>query len=519
MTASARASRRLPAAGRDRAAVDVVVVGSGPNGLAAAVTLARAGLEVVVLEAEPVAGGGTRTLDLGLAPGIVHDLCSAVHPLAWASPFFRELDLAARGVELLTPEISYGQPLDPARPGRPSRAALAHRDLARTVEGLGADGAAWRRIVGSLAGDGAALADVVLGDRTLGALAGAVRGDGARRLLRTALGVASQGSALWNLPFRGDAAPALLTGVAAHAMVRQPSPSGAGVALLLAALAHGEQGWPVPRGGSAAIGRALVADLEAHGGTVRTDTRVSSVADLPPARAVLFDTTPRTLLRILGDRLPARARSELRRFPYGPGVAKVDLVTDGPVPWAAAGLERAGTVHLGGTRADVARAEADVARGRHAEHPVVLVSDPSVVDPGRRAGGLRPVWAYAHVPAGSTLDPVPMVTAEIERFAPGFADTVVAARGLSAARLPEHDENYVGGDIGAGAISLLRVAARPSLLLPPYGTGLDHVYLCSASTPPGPGVHGLAGWYAARRVLRRTFGIRRTPSLAPAPSP
>lgn len=504
---------------------DVVVVGSGPNGLAAAVTLARAGLGVTVLEAQPSVGGGARTLDLGLGPqegpgGIVHDLCSAVHPLAWASGFFRAFDLPARGVELLTPEVSYGQPLRAAGARGDGTAAgpgvaLAYRDLDRTVDALGADGPAWRRLVGSLADDGEALADVVLGDRRALDLLARVRAADLARSLRISRTALSQGTAAWNLPFSGEAAPALLTGVAAHAMVRQPSLAGAGVALLLAALGHGVRGWPVPKGGSRAITDALVTDLLAHGGTIRTGERVASVADLPPARAVLFDTSPRTLVEVLGDRLPSLARRELTRFPYGPGVAKVDLVASGPVPWAAPGLAKAGTVHLGGTRADIARADGDVARGRHAEHPVVLVSDPSVTDPSRASGGLRPVWAYVHVPAGSTLDPVPTVVAEIERYAPGFADTVVAARGVPAARLAEHDENYVGGDIGAGAVSLLRVVGRPSLLLAPYATGLDDVYLCSASTPPGPGVHGLAGWYAARRVLRRTFGVRRMPSLAP----
>jgi len=488
--------------------VDAVVVGSGPNGLAAAVTLARAGLAVTVLEAQPTVGGGARTVGLPLADGVVHDLCSAVHPLARVSPFFRAFDLEARGVRFAPPEVSYGQPL---APGPRSRAALAYGDLERTVDGLGPDGAAFRRLLAPWLAPGDGLCGTVLADRTARDLGRALRPSRAAGFVRTVL---AQGTRAGARAFVDDAAPALLAGTAAHAMVRQPSLVAAATGLLLAALAHGTGGWPVAVGGSQSIVRALVDDLQAHGGTVRTGVRVGSVRDLPPARAYLFDTTPRTLLEVLGDRLPRLARRELARFAYGPGVAKVDLVVDGPVPWAAPGLDRAGTVHLGGTRADVARAEAATAAGRHAENPVVLVSDPAVADPARQVGGLRPLWAYVHVPAGSSLDPVPAVLAQVERFAPGFGDTVVASRGVPASALARHDESYVGGDIGSGALSVRQVLGRPSLLLPPYATGLDHVYLCSASTPPGPGVHGLCGWYAARRALRRSFGVEASPSLA-----
>ena len=480
---------------------DAVVVGSGPNGLAAAVVLARSGLDVEVLEAQPTLGGGARTLDLGLAPGLTHDVCSAVHPMAVASPFLRAFDLPARGVDLVTPEISYAQPLDDAPAG------LAYRDLAATADGLGVDGPAWRRLFEPLVAHQAGVVAVAMGDmRSL-----------PRDLVTAArfgLGVLEQGGPAWNLRFREQTAPALLSGVAMHAIGRMPSPSSAGAALLLATLAHGT-GWPIPVGGSGAIVDALVTELRALGVSLRTDHPVRSRADLPPARSLLFDTTPRTLVEVLGDELPAAARRAYRRFRYGNAAAKVDYVLSGPVPWADPRVGRAGTVHVGGSRADLALAEHEIARGRHAARPAVLLSDPTVVDPGRQVNGLRPLWTYAHVPAGSERDVTEQVTRQIERFAPGFRDVVVASRCVPAARMSEHNANYVGGDIAAGAISLWQVAARPRLAVDPYRVPVDGVWLCSASTPPGPAVHGLCGANAALRALAEDFGIRRVPDVRP----
>lgn len=481
--------------------LDAVVIGSGPNGLAAAVTLARAGLAVQVVEAQDALGGGARTVDLGLADGVVHDLCSAVHPMALASPFMREFDLAAR-VDLLVPEVEYAQPLDGGR------AALAYRSVERTADGLGRDGAAWRQLLGPLAADREGLVEIALGDRR----------SVPRHLVTAArygLGVLEQGSPAWGLRFRGDEAPALLTGVAAHAITPMPSVPAAGAALMLAGLAHGV-GWPIPRGGSQAIADALIADLLAHGGTVVTGTEVKDLDELPRARAYLFDTTPRTLVRVLGSRLPTRTARAFGRYRYGNAAAKVDFVLSGPVPWARPEVGLAGTVHLGGSRAEMAAAEADLVAGRHADRPVVLLSDPAVVDPGRvGAGGRRPLWTYAHVPAGSTLDPTEAVTAQIERFAPGFRDIVVASQAIPAAEMSAHNANYPGGDIAAGAVTLGRVLIGPRMAWDPFSGGLPGVYLCSASAPPGPGVHGLGGWYAARRALRDRFGITRLPSLSP----
>jgi len=481
---------------------DVVVIGSGPNGLAAAVVAARAGLSVVVVEAQPTIGGGARTLDMQLAEGVVHDICSAVHPMALASPFLAAFDLAARGVELLVPEVSYAQPLDGGQAG------VAFRDLARTVAELGTDGPAWKSLFGPLVEHQGAVVDVALGSHRR-----IPRGLGTAT--RMALRMLEQGSPLWHTRFGGDAAPALLTGVAAHTITQLPSLSSAGTSMLLGTLAHGS-GWPIPRGGSQAITDALVADLRAHGGRIDTDTEAVSLSGLPSARAYIFDTTPRTLARVAGARLPERYRRALERAPYGNAAAKVDFVLSGPVPWTHPEVARAGTVHVGGSRADMVAAEEAVAAGRHAEHPMLLVSDPGLMDETRiNAAGLRPFWTYAHVPSGSTLDATEAVITQVERFAPGFRDLIVASSAIPAAKLSEHNANYPGGDISGGRITLPRVLLGPVPRWDPYATPVPDVFIASSSTPPGPGVHGMAGFHAAKRVLRSVFGIRDVPDLAP----
>lgn len=480
---------------------DVVVVGSGPNGLAAAVIMARAGLAVEVFEAQDTIGGGVRTLELGLAPGVRHDVCSAIPAMAAVSPFFAAFDLRARGVELRFPEVSYAQPLA----GR--RAALAHRDLDRTIAGLGADGPAWRRLMEPLV----SRIDAVVEFGTFDRRRIPAHPFGAARMLRAG---AEQGSPLWNLRWRTDAGPALLTGVAAHVITPLPSIAAGAASLVLAAMAH-EPGWPIPVGGSQAIADVMVADLKAHGGVVTAGAEIRDFGELPPADAYLFDTTPAALVSIAGDRMSSRYARAVSRFRHGNAVAKVDFALSDPVPWANEDVGRAGTVHLGGTRQEMAAAEAEVFAGRHAVRPMTLLSDPTVVDPGREVDGIRPLWTYAHVPAGSTVDVGDAVQAQIERFAPGFGDVVVARRTTPAAVMPAHNANYVGGDIAAGAITLWQMLARPVPRWDPYATPIPGVYLCSASTPPGPAVHGMCGMHAARRALRDVFGIRDLPSLAP----
>jgi phytoene dehydrogenase-like protein len=483
--------------------VDVTVVGSGPNGLSLAVICARAGLKVQVVEAQPTFGGGARTAADPEFPGVEHDVCSAVHPLALASPFFAEFDLAARGVRLAVPEISYANPL-------PDRAAaIAYRDLDRTCAEL-SDGASWGRLLRPLVTDSPAVVGLLLGDKRSvpGSLPTALRLG--RRML-------AQGTPAWG-SLVGEDARALFTGVAAHVITRMPSVAAAGAGLMLATLAH-SVGWPIPLGGSRVITEALIADLRAHGGELTTDVEITSPPG-PPGSVVAFDTAPTALLPIYRDALPPRYTKALRRYRFGAGVAKVDFVLSDEIAWTDPRLRQAPTLHLGGTREQMVRAEAEIAAGRHAQWPMVLAALPHVADPGRiDPGGRRPMWTYAHVPSGSTIDATEAVTAVIERFAPGFRDIVVAARAVPAARMADHNANYVGGDIGMGGNSAWRAIAGPTPRLDPWRTPMPGVYLCSAATPPGGGVHGMAGYYAARTLLHREFGISKLPSLRPKLTP
>ncbi|MFT4135398.1 phytoene desaturase family protein [Microbacterium sp.] len=476
-----------------------IVVGAGPNGLAAAVTLARAGLRVRVFERAAVPGGGATSAELTL-PGFVHDVCSAVHPLAFESAFFRAFGLRER-VRFATPDISFAHPLDGGR------AALAYRDLDRTRAALGADGRAYAALVGPLSRRSGQVAE----------LTGSTLLRMPRHPLtaaRLALAAAEQGSPLRGIRFRGEEPQALLAGAAAHAILPLDGPAAAGAGLVLAAYAHG-QGWPIPIGGSGAITAALVADLEAHGGEVVTGHEVRALDELPPAGAVLLDVTPRAAVALAGERMPRRYRRALERFRYGNGVAKVDFALSAPVPWARAELCEAGTVHLGGTRAEIAAGERDVARGRLPDSPYVLVSQPSLFDPTRAPGGAHTLWAYTHVPAGCPLDRTEAVIAQLERFAPGFRDTILGVSSRTAVEVARHNPNYAGGDIAAGTPDLRQLVRRPVLGPAPWRTPVPGIYLCSASTSPGPGVHGLSGWHAARYALRERFGIPAAPDLSP----
>ncbi len=479
---------------------DAIVIGSGPNGLAAAVTLARAGLAVRVYERGATAGGGLRTVEATL-PGFRHDVCSAVHPLAFASGFFRRFGLAER-VPFIVPTASYGHPLDGGR------AAIAYRDLERTAEALGPDGDAWRRLLGPLARRADAVAQFT-GSPLLPfpqrPVAGALFG----------MAALSQAGPWWDAGFATELPGALLTGVFAHATVALPSLAGAAAGLTLATYAHA-RGWPVPVGGSQSIADALVADLEAHGGELVTGTPVSTLAELPDARVVLFDTHVADAARLAGDRLPSGYLRRIDRFRGGNGVAKVDFALSGPVPWTNPSLAESATVHLGGTRAAIARSEREVAAGRHSDDPYVLVSQPSLFDETRAPAGKHVLWAYTHVPRGSDRDQTEAITRQLERFAPGFRDLILASSSRTAAELEHYNPNYIGGDISAGAPSAWQLVARPVLSADPWRMPAHGLYLASASAVPGPGVHGLAGYYAARSALRHEFGIRKAPPLGPA---
>ena len=477
--------------------IDVIVVGSGPNGMAAAVTMARAGLSVRVYERNSTIGGGARTVESTL-PGFLHDVCSAVHPMALASGFFQKFQLDRR-ITLLLPEISYAHPLDNGRAG------VAWRDLDRTAEGLGPDGRAWKRLFGPLVDHAAEVAQFT-GSSMLQLPRHPLTA------LRLAARILEQGSPAWNARFIEDEAPAMLTGVNAHSIRRMPSLETAAVGLVLATHAHAK-GWPIPVGGSQAIIEAMAADLIAHGGEIVTDTEVTSLAELPSARAVILDVSARSLASIAGDVLPPRYARALRRFRYGNAAAKVDFALSAPVPWANEHVRAAGTVHLGGSRAELASSEAEVAAGRHPRSPYVLASQPTLLDPSRAPLGFQTLWAYTHVPAGSTVDPTEAVTAQIERYAPGFRDVILASSSQNAVEMERYNPNYVGGDIAAGAPNLWQLVARPVLSADPWRTPAAGLYLCSSSTPPGPGVHGLPGYYAARSALAAEFGITTPPRL------
>lgn len=474
--------------------MDVTVVGSGPNGLSAAVLCARAGLSVQVLEAQPTLGGGARTLPDPEFGDVRHDICSAIHPLALASPFFAEFDLRARGVDLVVPEISYANPLT----GRP--AVIAYRDLERTAAGL-RHSDSWRHLLAPLVARAGEVVAFLVGDRR------SVPSLPAAALL--AGRILEQGTPAWGA-LRGEDARALFTGVAAHTIAPMPSPVSAGAGLLLATLGHAV-GWPVPVGGSQVIADALIADLRAHGGELHTGVAVTS----PPAGVVLYDTAPTALLDIYGDALPTRYARALRRYRYGPGVAKVDFVLSEDIPWSDPRLAGAATLHLGGTRVQMAHAEREIARGRYAPWPMILAAQSFTADPSRvGAQGRRPFWTYAHVPAGSTADQTDAITAVMERFAPGFSDIVVAARSVPASQMNGHNANYVGGDIGVGGNAIGHALLGPTPRVNPWSTPVPRAYLCSSATPPGGGVHGMSGYYAARTMLKREFGVR-VPSLAP----
>jgi len=467
--------------------LDAVVVGSGPNGLAAALTMARAGLEVHVIEGAPVPGGGCRTAELTL-PGFRHDICSSVHPMLVAAPFFQ----GWRGVRLCEPEVQWAHPLDGGAAG------AVVRSLAATAHGLGADAPAYERLVMPLVDDAAAIVPQVLAPMRVPPRHPIAMARFARHGLLPAARVAGR--------FSTAPARALVAGAAAHAMLPLTAPLTGAYALLFAVLAH-TGGWPLVEGGSERIVDALVAELVSLGGTVETGRWVRSLNDLPAARAVLLDVTPRQLLDIAGDRLPARDRRAFRRFRHGPGICKVDWALSGPVPWAAEACRRAGTVHVGGTFEEVARAEAEVAAGRHPEQPFCIVAQASVVDPTRAPAGQATLWAYCHVPNGSTVDMAERIEAQIERFAPGFRDLVLARAVRTAVDVAEHNPNDIGGDINGGAATLRQTVFRPTARWSPYRAGIPGVYLCSSSTPPGGGVHGMCGLHAANTALH-DLGLR-----------
>jgi phytoene dehydrogenase-like protein len=465
------------------ASPDAIVIGAGPNGLSAAIVLARAGRRVTVFEAMDGIGGGASSAPLTL-PGFVHDVYSAVHPFGVASPLWRTLPLEKFGLEWVQPDAALAHPLDGGR------AAVAWRSLDATVRDLRSDGAAYHRVIGPIVRDWPLLEGTVLGPPRVPRHPVALARFGLK---------AVRPATSFTRRFPSEEAPALLAGMAAHAMLPLDRfPSGA-VALIFAALAHGP-GWPFPRGGAQRLSDALAAHLRSLGGQIITGARVENIDDLPPSRAVLCDLSPRPLLRIAGHRFPAAYRRQLERYQYGMGAFKVDWALDAPIPWLDERVASAGTVHVGGSLGEIAASERDAWYGRISDRPFVLLSQPTLFDPTRAPAGRHTAWAYCHVPHASPVDMLARIEAQIERFAPGFRDRVLARHVSTPADLERTNPNLVGGDIGMGPMNLRQLLFRPTWRL--YATPARRIFLCSAATPPGVGVHGMCGYFAAQAALK-----------------
>lgn len=466
---------------------DAVVVGSGPNGLAAAITLAQAGQKVVVFEAKDTIGGGTRTAEITL-PGFQHDICSAIHPLGVASPFFRDLPLADFGLAWITPPVALAHPQDDGR------AVILSGSLEESAASLGVDRRAYQRLLSPL---------VDVYENILGDILGPLPLPPKHPIALTRFGLLALRSArsLAESRFRDDPARALFAGLAGHGMLPLEEPTTASIALVLGLLAH-TVGWPIPKGGSQAISNAMAVYLEALGGQIITGQEVTSLDELPESESTLLDVTPQQIVKICGECLPAGYRRQLEKYRYGPGVCKVDYALSGPIPWRAAECSRAGTVHLGGTMDEISASEKAVWRGEHPERPLVLLAQQSLFDDSRAPEGKHTTWAYCHVPHGSSQDVSEHISAQIERFAPGFRDLILAKHVYTATEMQSYNSNYIGGDINGGVQDWRQLFTRPVARWSPYTTPVKGLYICSSSTPPGGGVHGMCGYHAARAAIK-----------------
>jgi phytoene dehydrogenase-like protein len=471
---------------------DAIVVGAGPNGLSAAIVLASAGLSVLVREANPTIGGGTRSLEVTL-PGFLHDICSAIHPMAAASPFFRSLPLQQHGLEWIQPPLPLVHPFDDAPP------AMLDRNMDITGSSIAPDAASYHRLMSPLVDHWQQLVPEILSAPIhIPSHPFAMAGFGLRALLPA--------TSLNRIAFRGGRARGFFAGLAAHSIVALDKPATSAIGLVLAAAGHAV-GWPLPRGGSQRIADALASYFCSLGGVIETSAPVQTLDELPQSKAILFDVSPRQLVRIAGSRLPKEYSRSLSNFSYGPGVFKVDWALAGPIPWTHPECSRSATVHVGGTAEEIEAGESATWNGKYFEKPFVLLSQQSLFDPSRAPAGKHTGWAYCHVPSGSTRDMTAVIEAQVERFAPGFRDLILARSVKNTEDLERSNANLIGGDIGGGSNILSQLIMRPVLSMDPYRTPARGLYLCSASTPPGGGVHGMCGYYAARSALKNTFGL------------
>lgn len=475
---------------------DAVVVGSGPNGLAAAIVLQRAGLSVLVIEAKTTIGGGLRSEELTL-PGFTHDICSAIHPLAAASPLFTQLPLDQHGLEFIYPKIAAAHPFDDGS------AAVLKSSVSDTAALLGADAKVYEKLIGGVVKDWPSIINNILGPLSFP---------------KNPLGLSRFG--LNALPsakfiskrFSTEKAKGLWAGMAAHSIMPLENLATSAIGIVLMAAGH-VGGWPVPKGGSRAIANALGSYFQSIGGKIETDLYVKSFDQIPSAKAVLFDVTPKQLLEIAGHKFSSRYHSQLSKYQYGMGVFKMDFALDGPVPWKAREVADAGTVHLGSTFDEIALSERQTWSGKHAEKPYVLVAQQSVVDSSRAPQGKHTLWAYCHVPNGSTVDMSDAIEIQIERYAPGFRQRILKKHVFNTQQMNAYNPNYIGGDINGGAITPSQLFTRPVLKASPYRTSAKGIYICSSSTPPGGGVHGMCGYHAANRALKDIFGLRSSFNL------
>ena len=475
----------------ERKEYDAVVVGAGPNGLAAAIHLQRAGLAVLLLEGLDTIGGGMRSAALTL-PGYVHDICSAIHPLAVESPFFKKLPLHEHGLKFIYPAIAAAHPFDGGK------AAVLTSSIEDTAQALGVDGPVYRKLIEPLQKDWQKLAPAILGplrmpDHPLVLARFGMRAIAPAQLLA---------KRFTTLEARG-----LWAGMAAHSMLPLSKLTTSAISMVLLALAH-VRGWPVPQSGSQQMANALASYFVSLGGRIETGVYVQSLKDIPSSRAVLFDVTPRQLLQIAGHKFSSLYKWQLSRYRYGMGVFKIDWALDGPIPFTAEACRKAGTVHLGNSLEEIAQAEQAVWNGKHPERPFVLLAQQSIMDPSRAPEGKHTAWAYCHVPNGSSLDMTAAIEQQVERFAPGFRDRILARHTMNSHQIEAYNPNYIGGDINGGAMDVCQLFTRPVLRYSPYTTSTKGIYICSSSTPPGGGVHGMCGYHAAVRALKDVFGYK-----------